>query len=278
MSAMSDSAFASNDVTDAGEPAAPLQVFVLARPMFHEEQALAFLRENAEVWRQTPDSTPAELAVEFAGRICYMSFGERQSPRTTREYIHNLISQGHESVLEHVSWTFLLAGVSRSFTHQLVRHRVGFSFSQLSQQYHDERRADTVMPALVGEDDELKRLWLDAVSQARDAYRTLLDALDQRQDLRESHDQKERLRSIRTAARGVLPANTETKIVVTANARAIRHFLALRGDLLGDEEMRRVSVALLNIVSKDAPSMFDDFAIMTAADGGSVVRPLPLSN
>lgn len=249
-----------------------LRIFVLARPAFSEAEALEFLRNQDEIWHRTPNSTPAELAVEFAGRICYMSFGKRQSPRATRDYIRNLIDQGHESVLEHVAWTFLLTGVSRSFTHQLVRHRVGFSFSQLSQQYHDERHAETVVPAVIAEDDDLRRLWIEVVSKSTTAYKEFIDALDRLQELALTHDSKERLRLIRTAARGILPANTETKIVVSANARALRHFLSLRGGLQGDEEMRRVSVALLEILRGDAPSMFDDFHIETALDGDPLVR------
>jgi flavin-dependent thymidylate synthase len=81
---------------------------------------------------------PAEKIVENAGRVCYLSF-ENLSGRSTELYIQNLIRQGHESVLEHASWTFVLTGVSRSFSHQMVRHRAGFAYSQLSQQYVDHR-------------------------------------------------------------------------------------------------------------------------------------------
>jgi thymidylate synthase (FAD) len=112
------------------------KIYVLARPSFTNEFD-AFLQEEGQEWKGST-STPAERLVEFAGRICYMAFGVRQSTKTNSEYIGNLIRQEHESVLEHVGWTFLLTNVSRAFTHQLVRHRVGFSFSQLSQQYHDE--------------------------------------------------------------------------------------------------------------------------------------------
>jgi len=83
---------------------------------------------------------------------------------------------------------------------------------------------------------------------------------------------KERNRLIRSAARGILPANTLTKIMVTANARALRHFFSIRGDLEGDEEMRLVSALLFQIVSKDAPSLFADFDIEHLNDGSPVLR------
>jgi thymidylate synthase (FAD) len=201
-----------------------------------------------------------------------MSFGVRQSPRTSREYIRNLVAQGHESVFEHAAWTFLLSGVSRSFTHQLVRHRIGFSYSQLSQQYHDEREAETVVPSIIRGDPELLKLWDDVTKESTEAYERLVEGLQERAELQHSYDRRERLRFIRSAARGILPGNTETKVVVTANARALRHFLALRGAIIGDEEMRRVSVALLRILQVDAPSLFEDFEIAAAPDGGALVR------
>jgi thymidylate synthase (FAD) len=105
------------------------QIYKISSPRFNVQQFLDFLRDADQVWNRTVAATEAEELVEAAGRICYMSFGEKQSPRSNGDYVRNLVRQGHESVLEHVNWTFLLAGVSRAFTHQLVRHRVGFSFS-----------------------------------------------------------------------------------------------------------------------------------------------------
>src|SRR4051794_15196054 len=113
----------SDRIARRDDVAPELAVYVLSRPSFHDTAALSFLRAEDTGWRRDSAGTPAEELVEFAGRVCYMSFGSRQSPRTNREYIQNLIVQGHESVLEHASWTLLLSGVSRSFTHQLVRHR-----------------------------------------------------------------------------------------------------------------------------------------------------------
>jgi len=115
--------------------------------VFFEEEILQFLDDQKLVWREQTAASPAERLVEFAGRICYLSFGDRQHRKTNKDYIENLIAADHGSVLEHSNWSFILSGVSRAFTHQLVRHRVGFSFSQLSQQYHDETEAEFVEPA-----------------------------------------------------------------------------------------------------------------------------------
>src|SRR5208282_5230463 len=120
------------------------RAYVLARPCFDQayESFLGdYLPAEQATWRETMCATAAERVVEFAGRVCYMSFGPRQSDKSNRDYIHNLIRNGHESVLEHAVWTIAVCGISRAFSHQLVRHRVGFGFSQLSQQYHDESEA-----------------------------------------------------------------------------------------------------------------------------------------
>src|SRR4051812_24681486 len=111
------------------------KIQVIARPSLDVNSIGEFLDQERTWWRRTGQATPAEELIELAGRVCYMSFGGAQSPKDNSSYVRNLILQQHESVLEHASWTFVLAGVSRAFSHQFVRHRVGFSYSQLSQQY-----------------------------------------------------------------------------------------------------------------------------------------------
>jgi thymidylate synthase (FAD) len=254
-----------------------LSVRVLARPHWEAAAAEEFLADSAQKWTRTPGATDAEELVEFAGRICYMSFGKRQSPRDNSQYIHNLIRQGHESVLEHANWTFLVAGVSRAFTHQLVRHRIGFSFSQLSQQYHDESDAMFVVPEIVNGRPELLTAWQGIVDQARNSYNLLLSRLIEAEPTLPAGlgDPREVTRAVRSAARSLLPNATETKIVVTANARALRHFFDVRGNIVGDLEMRRVSSELFKAVTKDASSLFADFEIVTLQDGFPAVIRKP---
>ena len=172
----------------------------------------------------------------------------------------HLINQGHESVLEHISWTFLITGISRAFTHQLVRHRVGFSYSQLSQQYHDESEASFVIPPAVASCKKTTAEWMSTIKSNIELYQKLIRQIELENHLN-SESKRERLRDLRSACRSVLPNATETKIVVTANARALRHFFKMRGALEGDWEMRAVSCALYKIVQKDAPAVFQDFSI-----------------
>jgi thymidylate synthase (FAD) len=230
-------------------------LYLLARPQFTGAYR-DFLAAHGETWHESPVSD-AERLVEFAGRICYMSFGARQSPRDNAAYIANLIDQAHDSVLEHASWSFLLDGVSRSFTHQLVRHRIGFSFSQLSQQYHDHSAAEFLPPAGLEWDPEAFAAWRMAVEAAQAAYHTIQSQL--RSNNQSGRGGKERLRVIRSAARSVLPNATVTRIVVTANARSLRHFLSLRGATEGDLEMRQVSGLIYAMLDNEAPALVRDF-------------------
>src|ERR1044071_4233575 len=125
-------------------------VTVISRPQFAEP---AHLPVN---W--LGESTDGERLAEFAGRLCYMS-QRNPASRTTRDYLENIKKQGHGSVLEHVNYSVLIEGVSRSLTHELVRHRAGWAYSQLSQRYVDESVADFVMPPAVIGDEANVRAW-----------------------------------------------------------------------------------------------------------------------
>jgi thymidylate synthase (FAD) len=257
-----------------------IKAFVLARPRFEPAyQAFLddFLPEGERGWRQSEEATPAERLVEFAGRVCYMSFGPRQSPTTNAEYIRKLVRNGHDSVLEHAVWTVVLSGVSRALTHQFVRHRIGFSYSQLSQQYHDESEARFVRPAVLERFPELGELWDLAMNNSQSAYRRILSKLNAAPDETLSRDKREAIRAMRSAARSVLPNATETVLVTTFNARSLRHFLQIRGSTMGDSEMRCVSAALLAAVRADGPALFFDFAIEDAADGLPIVIHRPMA-
>jgi thymidylate synthase (FAD) len=253
------------------------RIHLVSRPSFDVDEFLRFLNDHGLTWSRTAGASAAEEAVEAAGRLCYMSFGTRQSARSNSEYIDNLIREGHESVLEHASWSFVLTGVSRSFTHQFVRHRVGFAFSQLSQQYYDQSETAAVEPRFLGVSQEAAAKWRQAVESSQQAYRDILRLLEESDTENPliPHQERERRRAIRSAARSVLPEATESKVFFTANARAIRDFLALRGCILGDEEMRVVCAALLECIRREAPSLFKDFVIEDV-DGLPVVRQVSI--
>ena len=248
------------------------RIFVLARPtladLIGEFYAHFDVKSDQVV---ATEAHPAEKIVENAGRVCYLSFSN-PATRTTDAYVRNLIRHGHESVLEHVAWTLILTGVSRAFTHQLVRHRVGFAYSQLSQQYVDHRLVRFVIPAEILADQKLFPRWRKVVLAQRAQYAELTDALNQ---VPSNLSKKERMRSTMSAARSVLPNCIEAIIAVTGNARAWRHFLNMRGGIEGDIEMRRVSAEVLTLLKNDAPNLFFDFDTSTFDDGWPIVKRVP---
>jgi thymidylate synthase (FAD) len=250
-------------------PVIARQIDLICRPSVDWEAINRALGGLQVSWRRADRIPDSDHLVEFAGRICYMSFGEKQSPRTNGEYIRNLIDQGHGSVLEHATWTFLLSNVSRAFTHQLVRHRVGFSYSQLSQQYVDHSDS-SIAPAIdLTRFPNAEAAWNNVCEAFSSAYQSLDSAL--RTDIDRMNlffpSVKEKNRFVRSFARGILPESTLTKIVVTGNARAIRHFLRIRGGTYGDPEMRDVCVKLLRTMAKESPALFEDFSVVQTDDG-----------
>ncbi|MEN9508251.1 MAG: hypothetical protein RLZZ621_814 [Gemmatimonadota bacterium] len=231
------------------------KVTVLARPQFVEPAHLPV--------QWMGESTDGERLAEFAGRLCYMS-QKNPAGRSTHEYLENIKKQGHGSVLEHANYSLLLEGVSRSLTHELVRHRAGFAYSQLSQRYVDESDACFVMPPAMIGDAPLETAWRAQVESALDAYVGLVDSLMTRYAWVD--DKVHRRKMAREAARGVLPNSTETKIVVTGNARAWRTMLELRSSEAAELEIRRMAIAVLHVLQAEAPAFFSDFEIYVAAD------------
>ncbi|MEW6704502.1 MAG: FAD-dependent thymidylate synthase [Pseudomonadota bacterium] len=250
-----------------------MKVYLLSAPTLAAGMQ-AFLADRQQRWQQETPATEAELLVEAAGRVCYMSFGDRQYRRRTGEYLANLIAQGHESVLEHANFTLLADGISRALSHQLVRHRAGFAYSQLSQQYHDESEAAFVEPPGLAGHPQAQRQWQALTAAARDTYKALLrEAADGGST--DALSDKERQRLLRSVARSVLPNATATTLVVTGNARAWRHVLAVRGAIDGDLEMRAYCVAVLRVLAPAAPGLFADFRIGRDALGERVQHEPP---
>ncbi|HTK48513.1 MAG TPA: FAD-dependent thymidylate synthase [Gemmatimonadaceae bacterium] len=237
------------------------KISLLARPSF---QAPEHLGVN---W--IGESTDGERLAEFAGRLCYMS-QRNPASRSTREYLENIKKQGHGSVLEHATYSLLFEGVSRSLTHELVRHRAGFAYSQLSQRYVDESEASFVVPPAVAGDEELESAWRAQIESAQSTYVALVGQLMERYSW--VPDKVHRRKMAREAARAVLPNATETKIVVTANARAWRTMLELRSSEGAELEIRRLAVAVLRRLQEEAPGFFSDFEIYVADDRREAAR------
>jgi thymidylate synthase (FAD) len=231
------------------------RVTLIARPQFLEPAHLAVQWQG--------EASGGERLAEFAGRICYMS-QHNPAQRPTAEYLDNIKKQGHGSVLEHAVYVLLIEGISRSCSHELVRHRAGFGYSQLSQRYVDESHAAFVVPPAIQGDAALEAEWERQMTAAQEAYVRAVESLIKRYEW--VSDKIHRRKMAREAARSVLPNGTETKIVVSANARAWRTMLELRCGEGAELEIRRMAIAALRVLQQEAPAFFSDFEIYTADD------------
>ena len=236
-------------------------ITLIARPQFVEPTHLPV------AWSGT--ATDGERLAEYAGRLCYMSQAN-PAKRSTAEYLENIKKQGHGSVLEHAVYVLLIEGISRSCSHELVRHRAGFGYSQLSQRYVDESQAAFVVPPAVMGDETLEAEWLAQVTAAQAAYVKAVDALMTK--YAGVADKVHRRKMAREAARSVLPNATETKIVVSANVRGWRTMLELRCGEGAEQEIRRMAVAVLRLFQGEAASFFSDYEIYVAGDGTEAGR------
>lgn len=227
-----------------------------------------FLPPAGVPWSTDADGGAA--LAEFAGRACYQSWGKpNPATATNAGYLAHILEVGHLSVLEHGTVSFYLTGVSRSLTHELVRHR-HFSYSQLSQRYVPEREAAMVEPDVIAEDQELHALFEAASDNAVWAYNQLLEALERK--FADVPDRTARRKKARQAARCILPNATETRIVVTGNYRAWRHFISMRATEHADVEIRALAVEVCRLLLVEVPAVFGDFELLVADDGLLVAR------
>ena len=209
---------------------------------------------NVTLIEHTPNP---ELTVALAARLCYSpsSIGElrqKLSEADVEKFLDKIMSLGHHSVLEHASFTFGIEGVSRVTTHQLVRHRIA-SFSQQSQRYVSHKEHFTsIMPDSIAHNAEARQIFAFMSETVHKAYAQLVEMGIPAED-----------------ARYILPNATETKIIMTMNARELLHFFELRCCQRAQWEIRDMSVEMLRLVRRAAPVIFRD------AGPGCVSGPCP---
>lgn len=216
-----------------------MQVRLIAATQYFEQPEISQLGYHS-----------SDALAEFAGRACYQSW-DKPNPKTAEnvDYLKHILDVGHFSVLEHGSATFYIEGISRSLTHELVRHR-HFSFSQLSQRFVDESTVDYVIPPAIRDGTAIEySILTDAMSFALEAYEHLVESFQERGLSR---------KQAREAARAVLPNMTETKIVITGNHRTWREFLAKRLSPTADAEIQELARELLRQLKEIAPNTYQD--------------------
>lgn len=235
-----------------------------------------------------------DKVVAQAGKLCYSAVGVDQiTQKLTEEeiarYVNMLASIGHESPLEHVSFTFAIEGISRACTHQIVRHRIA-SYSQQSQRYVKLEQFEYIIPPAIEKNPEAKRIFIETMERDQEAYDELVDLLLEdilieehaadygsciKEILKENPDvvpdrskvlnlyaekffenyRKAEKQAIEDA-RYVFPNACETKIVVTMNARSLLHFFNVRCCNRAQWEIREMATEMLKECKKIAPALF----------------------
>jgi thymidylate synthase (FAD) len=196
-------------------------------------------------------SPEPEKTISAAARLCYSPADSeeilsRVKESDQRDFLDKLTAVGHLSPVEHASFTFIVEGISRACSHQLVRHRLA-SYSQQSQRYVGEEEFDYLIPPSISQDKELKALFERTMEDIQKSYSCLTEQLVQKGCSTES---------AREDARFVLPNATETKIMITMNARELIHFFRQRLCNRAQWEIRAMAFAMLKLVKPIAPTIF----------------------
>ncbi|GAA0177960.1 FAD-dependent thymidylate synthase [Clostridium sediminicola] len=200
-----------------------------------------------------------ERVIAAAAKLCYSPVGvdeitENLNDENTEKFLNRLMSYGHASPIEHVSFTFAVEGVSRTLTHQLVRHRIA-SYSQQSQRYVKLEQFEYVIPPAIEEDNEAKKIFSEAMKKSQKAYDDIADRLYKKYidlDMNKTSAEKKAIED----ARYVFPNACETKIVFTMNARTLMNFFYHRCCNRAQWEIHAMADEMLRQVKMVAPVLF----------------------
>ncbi|MFQ5850884.1 MAG: FAD-dependent thymidylate synthase [Candidatus Binatia bacterium] len=249
------------------------QVFLLARPAVNDEGLAAYLQAvGASDWG-TDAPSAGEKVIEVAGRSCYRSFEPGLNPNVTKiregnkAYLENILKVKHGSVLEHANWTFAFFNVSRVFTHELVRHRVGTAISQESLRFVRLTEIGMWLPPEIRENPEALAIFKEAVVKSEEAQQRLAEVLAI--EGRPFHEKK----VLTSAMRRVAPDGVATTIIWTANARTLRWVIEARTEPGAEIEIRLVFGKVAEIMKQEAPNLFSDFKPIPLPDDTSQWQP-----
>lgn len=220
---------------------------------------------KVELIRYTPEP---EKVVAAAAKLCYSKTGidgilDDLNIKKTEKFLNILMDLGHESPIEHVYFTFGVEGVSRVLTHQLVRHRIGCSYSQQSQRYVKLDQFEYIIPPQIENNEKAKTLFVKAMEEDQKYYDSIVDILytdNLDKLLKEGKNEKTASQTAEKMsiedARYVFPNACETKIVFTMSARALLHFFRLRACERAQWEIRELSFEMIKKVKAVAPNIF----------------------
>ena len=251
---------------------------MLSRPEVHVGNMADFLggfsaELNFTQYLDDPtDLPPGAKLCKTAGQVCYASFGPKRTHNAdAARYFQNIVESGHGSVLEHANYSFLFYGISRSVTHELVRHRAGVGVSQISQRYVSGRVLRFVERPEYQEDPDLHAAFERRIDAAACEYNGIAERLLEQQKsgsgILSAEARTDLRKKVQQAARSVLPNETEAPIVVTANARAWRHILEMRANPHAEIEIRALAFRAYLCLAAADPILFGDYRITPLSDG-----------
>lgn len=208
-----------------------------------------------------------EKVISMAAKLCYSQVGvegieKNLTDENIDKFLNMLVNMGHESPLEHASFTFAVEGISRSCSHQIVRHRIA-SFSQQSQRYVKLDQFEYIIPPEINEIDEARQLFIETMEKDQEAYNKLVDILFKKHYnnlIKKGKNEKEAKRQAEKKAiedaRYVFPNACETKMVFTMNTRSLYNFFDHRCCERAQWEIREMAIEMIKQVKEVAPILF----------------------
>ena len=248
------------------------EVFLVGRPQLDYAELAGYLREvGGESWLERLDrgdlDNDAQNLAEFAGRLCYRSWEPGLNPNVVRirpdqpGYLRNILASAHGSVLEHVSFSFVLHNVSRVLTHELIRHRPGTAISQESLRFV---RLDSIpfwFPDWAREDEELMKRATAVLQQLEEFQQWMAGHFGLDDEGVKFSEKKHKTSFMRRFA----PDGVATGLVWTANVRTLRHTIEARTDPGAEEEIRLIFGKIGELMRAEAPDLFGDYTVTDGA-------------
>ncbi len=243
------------------------EVYLVARPDLDYDEVARYLQEvGGESWLERLDRgdlDDAQNLAEFAGRLCYRSWQPGLNPNVTRvrpdqeTYLQNILKSAHGSVLEHLSFSFVLHNVSRVLTHEVVRHRPGTAISQESLRFVRLDDLPFWFPEWAREDDELMRRATAMLAQMEEFQSWMSERFGLDEEGVKFSEKKHKTSFMRRFA----PEGVATGLVWTANVRTLRHTIENRTAAGAEEEIRLVFNKIGDLMRAEAPELFGDYEV-----------------
>lgn len=225
-----------------------------------KEPQIASAKVTLLGYTKTMNGQGPEAIIATAGKLCYSksditSLNERLTDEDIAKFINMLAGFGHYSPFEHANFTFGIEGISRTCSHQIVRHRTG-SYSQQSQRYVNlDNSFEFIIPEEISDCEEAKKIYIDSIYRDYDAYKEITLKLVEKY-INEGMNEKTAIKKALEDARFALPNACETKLIMTMDARNLIHFFEERCCMRAQWEVRDVANQMLDLVLDVAPNIF----------------------